>query len=202
MIKPKIIILIDWYLPGTKAGGPVRSVYSMVNVLKSFFDFYIITANRDLGCTQPYPNIESNTLFLKEEVNYYYFSTNKLNSINMLKLIKQINPNLIYLNSFWSYQFSISIIKLKNKNKFDASVVLAPRGMLGLGALSLKPLKKKLYLAVAKLFGWYNSISFHATQKQEEQDIVSKFPKAKITTIQNINSNSPIKNTSIKKIIT
>ena len=66
---------MHWYLPGTKAGGPVRSVFSMINLLKSYFDFYIITSNKDLGSYREYEGINPNTLFEKEGVNYFLLLT-------------------------------------------------------------------------------------------------------------------------------
>lgn len=198
MTKPKIAVLIDWYLPGTKAGGPVRSVYSLVNLLKDYFDFYIITTNFDLGNVAPYKDIEANTLFFKDSVHYYYFSAGALSSGNMLELIHQINPDLIYLNSFWSFQFSISIVNQKNKGAIKAPLLLAPRGMLGKGALSLKSFKKRLFLMAAKNLGWYKRIPFHASQQQEKLDIQAKFKSAKIFIAPNINSCSAIENKSVK----
>jgi len=190
---------MDWYLPGTKAGGPVRSIYSLVSCLKNYFDFYIITTNSDLGETTTYPNVEINTLFQKEDVNYYYFSKEHLNSENLLILLEEIKPDLIYLNSFWSVNFSINIVRLKNQEKISAPLLLAPRGMLGKGALGLKALKKGTFLFLAKIMGWYERIPFHATQAQEKEDILNKFSTAKVLIAPNVNSGSIVENKSIKE---
>jgi len=197
--KMKIAIFIDWYLPGTKAGGPVRSVFSLVTLLKNYFDFYIITTNRDLGIGKPYEGITPDELFLKEGVHYYYFDHKNLKTENFLKLIHSIDPDLIYLNSFWSFNFSINLIRLKNRKQITVPIVLAPRGMLGKGAMSLKSLKKNLFVLTAKLFKLYKDVTFHATQIQEGQDILSKFKTAKVVIAPNVNSGSVRINTSTKK---
>ena len=189
---------MHWYLPGTKAGGPVRSVFSMINLLKSYFDFYIITSNKDLGSYREYEGINPNTLFEKEGVNYFYFNEVHNTADNLLALLNKINPALIYLNSFWSFTFSINIIRLKNKKLITAPILLAPRGMLSKGALSLKSFKKNVYLISAKIFGWYKHVHFHATNKQEEQDIKARFRSAKITIVSNVNSGTIIKNSTLK----
>ncbi|MEI6019945.1 MAG: glycosyltransferase [Bacteroidota bacterium] len=199
MSKPKIAVFIDWFLPGTKAGGPVRSVYSLISLLKDEFDFYVITANTDLGEQKPYEDIVPNQLIFKDHVHYFYFNQAQLNNENTIKLLAEIQPDLIYLNSFWSLHFSISIVRLKQAHKISAPVLLAPRGMLGKGARSLKAFKKNLYLLAAKQFGWYRGIYFHATQSHEENDIRTVFPVAKITIAANISSLSPIKNVCEKK---
>jgi glycosyltransferase involved in cell wall biosynthesis len=190
---------MDWYLPGTKAGGPVRSLFSLIALLKNYFDFYIITSNKDLGSDTEYKDVSPNSLFTKENICYYYFTDEHLKEETLLSLLGEIRPDLIYLNSFWSFRFSINIIRLKNKKLINPPILLAPRGMLGRGALSLKSFKKNIYLLAAKMFGWYKNVSFHATNKQEEQDIRSHFSKANIIIASNLNSGTIIKNTSVKK---
>jgi glycosyltransferase involved in cell wall biosynthesis len=196
--KPKIAILIDWYLPGTKAGGPVRSVYSLVHLLKEEFDFYIITSNKDLGETEAYKDVKSDSLIQENGVHVYYFSVNNLTTDNLLSLFEKINPELIYLNSFWSTPFSVNIIRLKNKGLLKQPVLLAPRGMLGKGALGLKSFKKSVYLRLANLLGWYSHIPFHATQEQEKKDILKKFRQSNVFIAPNINALPASVNTSIK----
>ena len=56
--KPTILILVEWFSPGYRAGGPIRSVVNLVEGLKDHFDFKVITTNRDLG-SEPYEGIPS-----------------------------------------------------------------------------------------------------------------------------------------------
>ena len=144
MTKKNIAVLIDWYLPGNKAGGPVKSVYSMLNVLKDEFNFFVITTNHDLGSATPYKNVESDKWVKYNDIPVYYFSKENLKSNNLLEVINGISPDLVYLNSFWSYNFSLVPLRFKKAGKLKADIVLAPRGMLGKGAMSIKPLKKKI----------------------------------------------------------
>ena len=39
-MKKKILIFIDWFLPGINSGGPVRSYFNMISHLEEEFDFY------------------------------------------------------------------------------------------------------------------------------------------------------------------
>ncbi len=41
MHRTKILITIDWFLPGTLSGGPVRSYANIIEHLKDDFEFYI-----------------------------------------------------------------------------------------------------------------------------------------------------------------
>ena len=60
MQRKKILITIDWFLPGTKSGGPVRSYANMLDHLGAYYDFYIVTRDTDFLSDEVYSNIESN----------------------------------------------------------------------------------------------------------------------------------------------
>ena len=51
--RKKVLIAIDWYLPGYKAGGPIRSCASIINCLKNDFDFAVITSDTDFSDDTP-----------------------------------------------------------------------------------------------------------------------------------------------------
>jgi glycosyltransferase involved in cell wall biosynthesis len=90
------------------------------------------------------------------------------------KTIQQIAPDRIYLNSM----FSNMILPIWVAGK-SGNVILCTRGMLRKSALSVKWLKKFIYLTVLKLWGMDECLTFHATSKQESKDIRRVFPKAK-----------------------
>jgi hypothetical protein len=143
--KLRILAFIDWYLPGTKAGGPVRSLYSLSNLLEADVEFAIVTRNVDLGSTAAYQGIIADTWTRQQGQLVYYFSTPNLTNENLLELIEAYNPDVLYINSFWSAKFSINLVRLKASKKLMQPLLLAPRGMLGQGAMSLKSFKKLLY---------------------------------------------------------
>ncbi len=58
----RILIFIEWYRPGYKAGGPVTSVSNMVNQLAGKYKFFILTRNSDYGETIPYKEVEADKL--------------------------------------------------------------------------------------------------------------------------------------------
>ena len=53
----------------------------------------------------------------------------------------------------------------------DCPVLLAPRGELGAGALSIRPLKKKVFLRLLRWTGMLRGIRYHATSTGEVTDI-------------------------------
>jgi glycosyltransferase involved in cell wall biosynthesis len=199
LTKKNIAVLIDWYLPGNKAGGPVKSVYSMLNVLKDEFNFFVITTNHDLGSSTPYKNVEPDKWVKYNDIPVYYFSKENLKSKNLLEVINGIKPDLVYLNSFWSYNFALLPLRFKKAGKITADIVLAPRGMLGKGAMSIKPLKKKLFLSLIKFVNLHSKTIFHATTADEEQEILKVLKKAKVKIASNVNSARLVEKRTIKK---
>ncbi len=199
MAKKNIAVLIDWYLPGNKAGGPVKSVYSMLNLLKDEFNFFVITTNRDLGSKIPYQNITADKWVKYNDIPVYYFSNEKLKPKNILEVINGIKPDTIYLNSFWSYNFSLLPLRFEKQGKVTADIVLAPRGMLGKGAMSIKPLKKKLFLSLLKFVNLHSKTIFHATTSDEELEIKKVIKKANVKIASNVNSARQIEKRQIKK---
>jgi glycosyltransferase involved in cell wall biosynthesis len=173
MKKKKILIFIDWFIPAYKAGGPIQSVSNMVTHLKSEFDFWIYTSNSDLNEPLSLPSKSLNKWIKKDDFNIMYVDASQQNVKFLKKLLHGNCFDAVYINSLFSLKFSIQpLIVAKQLN---SKVILAPRGMLGAGALSIKPLKKKLFLKVFKIFGGHKNIIWHATDVSEKVEIVSHF---------------------------
>ncbi|MEJ7914088.1 MAG: glycosyltransferase, partial [Chitinophagaceae bacterium] len=86
-----------------------------------------------------------------------------------------VEPDCIYLNSMFSLSFTLLPLEACNKNFFKTRVVLAPRGMLHVGALQYKRIKKKVFFRIFKLRGFQKKLLFHATDQTEEADIKKIF---------------------------
>ncbi len=185
MAKKKILICIDWYEPGFKAGGPIRSVTHIVSALKDKFEFYVMTSAYDLGETEPYENIDLDTWLDIDDIFIKYISRKNLTSTVIKGNIQEIEPDIIYLNSLFSTLFTLAPLRVARRKSIG--VVLAPRGMLGKGALEIKAAKKKIFLTVSKLIGLYSKITWHASTIEEENEIKKTFgPKVKVVIAQNI----------------
>lgn len=173
--RKRIFVFTDWYEPGFKAGGPIRSCVNFASHLKDDYAIYIFTSDRDLGDQTGYTQIETNCWIEKEGVQLYYASTAALNWENILVRIQEIKPDFIYLNSMYSRFFTIYPLLMKRLGLIKANVVLAPRGMLKSTAAQYKQGKKKLFFKVMKLLKMPGKIVFHATDNTELADIKNLF---------------------------
>lgn len=193
--KPRLLIFIDWYLPAYKAGGPVRSVFNMVRELKDEFDIYVYTSDRDLGDENPFEGIKLNQWIEEDGYRVLYNSPDHQNLKTLKPSLREIKPDIVYINSMFSWSFSI--LPLWAMRRLSAKVVLAPRGMLKKGALSIKPIKKSLFLALGKKIGLFKNVEWHATSMEEENEIQGIFgTNGKIQVLSNI---PDLKKTALKR---
>ncbi len=178
-MEKKILVFTDWYYPAFKAGGPVRSVTNMVNVLSDQFDFYIFTGDRDLNDSDSFQNISFNTWKPLGKNNFVYYSQPELHKKRLAAEITKANADVVYFNSMFSVNFTLYPLIHIIRHKLPGKIVLAPRGMLHAGALKLKLLKKKIFIGLLNFFNIPAKITFHATDEQEKRDILKNFPGAK-----------------------
>ena len=194
----KLLIITRWYLPAVKSGGTVRSITGLVNGLKDDFEISIITSDRDLGAIKPYENIKFNTLTSHNGTSIVYLS--KLNVKYIKKYIDLIDADIIYVNSFFDITTQVLML-LKFRGMIKAKIIIAPRGELAKGALSIKANKKRLYLIFYKLFHLSKGIIFHATSKEDSEDIKTHFPFNELEIIQNPKEmNSEVYELPFKKV--
>jgi glycosyltransferase involved in cell wall biosynthesis len=176
MNKKKLLICIDWFDPAYKAGGPVRSIVNLAGHLSTLFDIYIYTSNRDLRETKALENIIPDQ-WCKHATgaNVFYASPANTGKKFVKKMLTDLTPASVYLNSVFSKNFTIDVIRAYRQIRSTAKLVLAPRGMLKPSALATKSVKKKLFLSLAKITGIHKSIHFHVTNGEEAREVKNIF---------------------------
>ncbi|MGZ3932121.1 MAG: glycosyltransferase, partial [Bacteroidia bacterium] len=157
-----------------------------------------ITTNYDID-GEIYSGVQPDTWTKYDDIPVFYFSKDKMSRPALLNVIHEAKPDLVYLNSLWSYFFSILPLRLKKNGRLPVKMVLAPRGMLGRGALSIKPLKKKLFLFLSKLTSLHKAVIFQATTSDEEKEIRQVFGKAIIKIAPNVNATAAARHRNIIK---
>ncbi len=177
--KKKILVFIDWYKPGYRAGGPIRSVTNIISHFREEFDFSVITSDTDYRVKTPYTNIISNQWnILSSGTRVFYLSKSNISFSFIKEMILKEDFDTIYLNSFFSYYFTILPMIIAKIYKSKKTIVLAPRGMLSEPALSLKFIKKYFYLIIVKTFNIYKGVIWHASTEKEKLEIKNVFGNA------------------------
>ena len=189
--KKNILILCDWFLPGYLAGGPIQSIATLTKQLGNDINFKIITTDRDFKSKKPYDQIKINTWTSYDGRDVFYISPENMNAAFVLNLIHNTPHDTIYLNSLYSKLFTIFPLKWKLQKKIESKIVLAPRGMLRDKALSVKPLKKQLFLLYARFTGLFQNIHWQSTSQQESNEIKKRIgDNVQMTEVSNLPANS------------
>lgn len=181
--RPVVLVAIDWYLPAYKAGGPIRSISNLVVTLGDTIDFRIVCGDRDLGANAPLP-VEMNQWQTMDKAQVLFLPQANWTSARWSEVLHEIQPDRLYLNSLYSGPFSR--LPWKIARAMGIPTTLAPRGMLGPGALSVKPIRKKVWLWMQTLTGRYRDIEWHASTNQEAEEIRTWFPAANIRVALNL----------------
>lgn len=179
--------MCDWFLPGYLAGGPIQSIATLSAQLGDEVNFRIITTDRDFQSGTAYTEVPANTWTHYQRREVFYVSPENMNPEFILNLISKTPHDGLYLNSLFSRLFTVYPLKWKQQGKLKSNIVLAPRGMLGDGALAIKPLKKKIFLLVAKSLGLFKGITWQSTSAQESSEIRKRIGKgARIMEVSNL----------------
>jgi glycosyltransferase involved in cell wall biosynthesis len=176
-MRPKILCIVDYFLPGYKAGGPIRSISNLLSHLDENFEFLIVTRDRDILDKNPYPNIISDDWNSVGNNKIFYASPKRFSFFGMLYLLKNTSYDILYLNSFFSPRASISILIMQRFGLVKKKpLILAPRGEFSVGAISIKKVKKKIFIALANVIGSHKNIIWQASSSAEANDICERGP--------------------------
>lgn len=207
-----ILILLNTYVPGYKSGGPIQSILNTVNHLGDQFNFKIITSDRDATDRKPYENVELNKWVKVGKAEVYYLSGSKYDYIKLIKLIRKTNYDTMYLNSFFNFKFTIIPLFAKKigliRNK---KTLLAPRGELSKGALSIKAKKKNTFIKIFKTIGLFKQLLWQVSSVFEKNEVIEVMnvdgrnikvaPNLTSVIINNKNTPSSLKDSNTLKVV-
>jgi glycosyltransferase involved in cell wall biosynthesis len=90
----------------------------------------------------------------------------------LLKLVRGLHVDILYLNSFFSPVFSIWLLVLRKIGLLQAGeVIVAPRGEFSPGAIKIKRMKKLVYIMLAKTLRLYKDVTWHVSTEFERSDV-------------------------------
>ncbi len=170
--RPRIVVVAEHYLPGWKAGGPIRSLSSLVAELSDDFDFLVVTRDSDRADTEPYAGVRLDTWVPVGRASVFYGRPATLSRRRLYGIIAAAEPDLVYLNSVYS-RLTIGYLLVRRLRRGSTAVLINPRGELDPGAMSIKPLRKKVYLTAARALGLFSGIGWQASTVAEAGYVAS-----------------------------
>ena len=180
-----VLATVNHYLPGFKSGGPVRSLENITTHLGTGNRFYIVTYDRDYKDPAPHSGIRIGDWNEVGKSLVYYVPYRKWSLRKWRKILSATTHDVLYLNSFFSPQFTIAPLLLRRFGLIpNTPVIVAPRGEFSSGALAIKKWKKKAYFSLAKAAGLYDGVLWHASSEFEKRDIENIFGRKNKVQIQ------------------
>lgn len=165
----KVLLLTSFFLPGYKGGGPIKSITNLIESTSECVNYKVIASDRDLGDELPYSDVDIGCWNIVDNYSVFYAEKGLTGLIQLYNLMFKKEYDVVYLNSFFSIRFSF--IPLILAKIFNMPIILAPRGELSEGALTLKKIKKKIYIKAFKSLALTHGVVFQASSSFETIDI-------------------------------
>lgn len=183
-LKKKILIIVDGYTPANKYGGPPISIKNFCELLCEEYDFYIITNDHELGEDGKLFGIYQGWNERKEASVLYVEDEKRITAIK--NALAEIKPDLFYINSLFDYKSLFSTLRYSKK---DVPILIAPRGQLLEGAMSIGRNKKTIYWEIIRMILKHRGKVYFQATSFEESRVLSKFINEKeIVLMENIPS--------------
>jgi glycosyltransferase involved in cell wall biosynthesis len=175
-----VLCIIPYYLPGIKYGGPVRAISNIVDALGDDFAFKIVTADREYGEANPYPDITPGQWRAQGKAQVLYLRPEQRRScFNYLNVIRSIDCDVLYLNNYFATECQYILLGRWLRLIPDKPVIMAPRGSFAPDALGGKAYKKRPTLWVNIHSGMLNGITWQVTSEHEKRDVQRVIPVGK-----------------------
>lgn len=168
--KVNVFVFSPFYMPGYKGGGPIKTIKNLFDKTGSDISYKLITSDRDFGDVSPYASIICGAWSKVGNALVFYARPGKVGYVQAFRELCKNNYDLVYLNSFFSSRFSL--FPLLVTKILRGKVLLAPRGELSEGALSIKSFKKRVFITFFKLLGLHRNTIFQASTDYEKEDVL------------------------------
>lgn len=182
----KLLIMASLFWPQKNSGGPPISILNLVRSIKDSFDIYIVSKNHEINDDKPLEGIAPgwNQFDFGKAI---YLSREEHTLKRVRSFIEEVNPDVIYQNSFFSYDDLLPVLLYKKAHK-KVKVIVAPRGEFYPERIMVGKTKKNIYGFLFRVSGLLKDVYFQGTGK-EECDQVKMFlriPDDHLVNIQNL----------------
>ena len=172
---PRITVFTRGYPPAHLMGGPPRSLFALVEALAADFRFAVITSAFDGPAAGPMRSVKPGQWSTFGHTMVWYERRYRISAWRTATLLKETKPQLVYLNSFFDYRFTMLPLFISRIISRKTPLILAPRGELSAGALALKWRKKRVFITAFRMLGLHKAVTWHASTDQEKADIERVF---------------------------
>lgn len=181
----RVLVTSAGFEPGFRGGGPIRSVARVVDTVSDMTELRVVTKDRDLGSHRAYPGRSGHWVNHNRTPVFYLNVWSPNQWFRLWRQLRSMQFDLLYVNSFWSPVFTVIPIVAMKLGLLDVTrVLIAPRGELSRGALTLKSLKKNLFLKWWAPLLQSVDVRWHASSDEEADEIKAIFASAQVVIIR------------------
>ncbi|UBV42720.1 glycosyltransferase [Deinococcus taeanensis] len=164
-----VLVILDYYLPSRKAGGPVTTIVNLTELLGDEMRFLILTRRRDID-GKVYDHMPAGRIMRVGKADVIYLDDSKLTLRDLTQYAQLSGATTLYLNSFFS-PLSFSFLLLRRLGQIKMDVILAPRGEFSRAAYVLKGAKKELYRQLVDRMGLLRGLRWQVSSAYEAQEL-------------------------------
>ncbi|WP_189081148.1 glycosyltransferase [Mangrovihabitans endophyticus] len=158
----------------------------IIDTLPNDVDLRLITSDRDLGDKHSYPGLSGRWVDRGNSKIYYLNASSRRQWFAVWKRLRADSPDLLYVNSLFNPRFSlVPILASWLRMIRPSAILIAPRGELSPGALQLKSVKKRAFIAMWRYLLRGSKVFWHASAELEAADIRRQFIGASVVVNQN-----------------
>jgi glycosyltransferase involved in cell wall biosynthesis len=166
-----ILIYAHYFLPANNAGGPPKSLGNLIDATKDQLKFKVMCCDHEFKRpTEKFPGIQSGKWTEFEGRKVMYLADGWRSSVKLIFEGFHRSSKVAYFNSFFDIKYTILPI-LALAIFSTKKIIIAPRGEFSLGALVIKPRKKKFYLKFFGIFRFHKRVIWQASSLKEKADL-------------------------------
>lgn len=161
----RILMMASLFWPQKNGGGPPVSIMNLVKAICNRYELHIISNNYEVNNDGPLEGVCEG----KNELPFgkaYYLSRQARSFRSVVDLIEEIQPELIYQNSFYSYKDVFPVLWYKKKHP-ETQVIITPRGEFQEKSFCNGRFKKLVYLYALKCTGMLKDVSWQFAAQSE-----------------------------------
>jgi len=171
MSRHEILVFSPYYLPYSST-GPVQTIASMVSQLNEDFRFRIFTSNRGARDDEEANLMEVGEWNEAGAAEVYYSSPEERSWSQIFHVLREIQYDILYLNTFWHLDFGMKPLLLNRVGLLPGKpIVLARRGQFSSGAMEIKGWKKHPCAWFMREIGIGENVIWQASTEGEKKDI-------------------------------
>ena len=166
----KVLILIPYYKPGFRSGGPQRTIENVCSVFRNKAQIYVVTQNYDFGLANDPYDVEVGKWHRIDGIKIMYLSQKLYNPMGLKPFFKQFDT--IYSCGLFEKSSLSTLVLNKLYHKSGKNVYIAPMGVFSPGAFHSKHKKKNVFIQLVKILGLYKNIIWSFTSEGEYRDAI------------------------------